>query len=298
MKVLITDGLSPKGQKILKDNQIDFDIHHYEKDELIKVIPKYDGIIVRSATKVPREVIDAGEKLKLIGRAGAGIDNIDHQYARSKNIPVLNVPGANSHSVAELVFAHMFAMARFIPRANLTMRKGQWNKKEYKGIELAGKTLGIIGFGRIGKIVARLALALGMKVLVYDVEKVDTDLDVEFASKEHVLKQADFITLHTPKLDQPVIADRELGLMKNGAYLINCARGGVVDEHALIDALNSCRLAGAGIDVYVDEPTENMELVNNPKVSVTPHIGAATKEAQDRVGIQIAEKVAEALKSL
>ena len=296
MKILITDGLSPKGQKILQDHGIDFDSQHYELDELIKVIPDYEGVLVRSATKVPREVIDAGKKLKLIARGGAGIDNIDHQYARSIGIPVLNTPGANSYSVTELVFAHMFALARFIPQANITMRKGEWNKKAYKGIELAGKTLGILGFGKIGQLTARFALAIGMKVVAFDVADVETDLDVEIADLETVLKTADFITLHIPKQAKPFITAKEIEMMKDGAYLINCARGGVVDEKDLLAALNSGKIAGAGIDVYAEEPTHNLELTSHSRVSVTPHIGASTVEAQDRVGIQIAEKIVATLK--
>lgn len=298
MKVLITDGLSPKGQKILENNGIDFDIQFYEPNELIKAIADYDSVLVRSATKVPKEVIDAGKKLKVIARAGAGIDNIDHQYAKSIGIPVLNTPGANSASVAELVFAHMFALARFIPQANITMRNGEWNKKAYKGIELAGKTLGIVGFGKIGQLTANIALGLGMKVLATDVIDVKTDMDVTITSKEELFKNADFISLHIPKPTQPFITKKEIDMMKDGVYIINCARGGVVDEKDLLDALNLGKVSGAGIDVYMEEPTRNIELVSHPKVSVTPHVGASTKEAQDRVGIEIAEKLVEALKKL
>ncbi len=298
MKVLITDGLSPKGQKILKDNGIDFDIQFYEPNELIKAIADYDSVLVRSATKVPKEVIDAGEKLKVIARAGAGIDNIDHQYAKSIGIPVLNTPGANSASVAELVFAHMFALARFIPQANITMRNGEWNKKAYKGIELAGKTLGIVGFGKIGQITANIALGLGMKVLATDIIDVKTDLDVTITPKEELFKNADFISLHIPKPAQPFITKKEIDMMKDGVYIINCARGGVVDEKDLLDALNSGKVGGAGIDVYMEEPTRNIELVSHPKVSVTPHVGASTKEAQDRVGIEISEKLVAAFKNI
>jgi D-3-phosphoglycerate dehydrogenase len=298
MKVLITDGLSPKGQKILENNGIEFDIQFYEPNELIKAIADYDSVLVRSATKVPKEVIDAGKKLKVIARAGAGIDNIDHQYAKSIGIPVLNTPGANSASVAELVFAHMFALARFIPQANITMRNGEWNKKAYKGIELAGKTLGIVGFGKIGQLTANIALGLGMKVLATDVIDVKTDMDVTITSKEELFKNADFISLHIPKPTQPFITKKEIDMMKDGVYIINCARGGVVDEKDLLEALNSGKVSGAGIDVYMEEPTRNIELVSHPKVSVTPHVGASTKEAQDRVGIEIAEKLVEALKKL
>jgi len=298
MKILITDGISKYGQEILSKAGIDFDIKHYELVELIKVIPEYEGILVRSATKVPREVIDAGKKLKLIARGGAGIDNIDHKYARSIGIPVLNTPGANSASVSELVFAHLFALARFIPQANITMRKGEWNKKAYKGIELAGKTLGIMGFGKIGRITAKMALGLDMKVLAFDIAYIKTDLDVTMTNKEDVLKNSDFITLHVPKMAEPFIIEKEINMMKDGVFIINCARGGVIDEKALLNALNSGKVGGAGIDVWMEEPTKNIELINHPKVSATPHIGAATAEAQDRVGIEIANKIVETFQSL
>lgn len=297
MKILIADGISPYGQEILKKNGIDFHIQHYEPEELLQVIPEYDGILVRSATKVTKDIIDAGKNLKLIARGGTGIDNIDHEYARSKGIPVLNTPGANSASVAELVFAHMFALARFIPQANITMRKGEWNKKAYKGYELAGKTLGIIGFGRIGQIVAKMALAFGMKVLVYDQMDIQTDLGVSVVSKERLLRESDFITLHVPKEAQNLITKAEFELMKPTAFIINSSRGGVVNEGDLLEALRAGKIAGAGIDAFLNEPTPNPELVNYPNVSVTPHIGASTKEAQDRVGIQIAEKIVTVLKS-
>lgn len=295
MKVLITDGLSPKGQQILRAAGIDFHIEHYQPEELIEAIPEYDAVIVRSATKVTQEVIDAGQNLKTIARAGTGIDNIDHRYAESSGIPVLNAPGANSHSVAELVFAHLFALLRFIPQANITLRRGEWNKKQYKGHEIAGKTLGIIGFGRIGKITARLALQWDMKVVVYDIVEQTSDQALEFVSLPELLSRADFITLHVPKLKKPLITKREIGMMKEGVYLINCARGGVIDEDDLLGALNSGKIAGAGLDAFLNEPTPNPELVNHPKVSVTPHIGASTVEALDRVGIQIAKKVVNAL---
>ena len=291
MKILITDGISPFGQEILRDNGIDFDIQHYEHDELLKVIPEYDGILVRSATKVPKDIIDAGKNLKLIARGGTGIDNIDHQYAKSKGIPVLNTPGANSASVSELVLAHMFALARFIPQANITMRNGEWNKKSYKGVELKGKTLGIVGFGKIGQITANMALSLGMSVLAYDLAEIKTDLDIKIVSKEELLKESDFITLHVPKQAQNFITKAEFELMKPTVFLINTSRGGVVNEEDLLEALNNGKIAGAGIDAFLNEPTPNPELVNHPKVSCTPHIGASTKEAQDRVGIQIAEKI-------
>lgn len=297
MKILITDGLSKEGQKILKEAGIDFDVQFYELKDLINVIPNYDGILVRSATNVPKEVIDTGKNLKLIARGGAGIDNIDHKYAKSLGIPVLNTPAANSHSVAELVVAHLFALARFIPLANITMREGKWEKKSFaKGIELAGKTIGIIGFGKIGQIVAKLALGIGMKVLAYDVIEIKTDLDVKIVGFEELLKNSDFITLHTPKQPQPLIGAKEIDMMKPGVLIINCARGGVIDEKALLNGLNSGKVGGAGLDVYSQEPPFNLELIRHPRVSATPHIGASTIEAQDRVGVEIAQKIVATLK--
>ena len=296
MKILVNDNISDKGIEILEDQGYELTQHHYEKEELMDVLPDYDAIIIRSATKVREDLIDKSN-LKVIARAGTGIDNIDHEYARSKGIQVLNTPGANSASVSELVFAHMFALARYIPQANITMRKGEWNKKQYRGIELAGKTLGIMGFGKIGEITAKMALGFGMNVIAYDIADIDTDLDVEFKSKEEVLKESDFLTLHVPSMDEPFITAEDMKTMKNSAYLVNCARGGVVDEDDLLAALDNGDIAGAGVDVYLDEPTDNEDLVNHKKVSVTPHIGAATYEAQDRVGIQIAEKLIDALEN-
>lgn len=297
MKVLLNDGLSPNGLAILDKAGIDYDKNHYTGNDLLEKIKDFDGIIVRSATKVTKEVIDAGINLKAIARAGTGIDNIDSKYAALKGIPILNTPGANSASVSELVFGHFFALARFIPEAKRTLGLGEWNKKKFKGFELAGKTLGIIGFGRIGKITARMAIAFGMKVIAFDVFDFETDMDVKKVTKEELLKESDFITIHVPKLDKPFIADEELKMMKNSAYVVNCSRGGVVAEKALLEALNNGEIAGAGLDVWENEPHPNLDLVNHPKVSATCHIGANTYDALERVGGQIAEKmVAELMK--
>ncbi len=295
MKVLISDGLSKKGQEILENAGIECVNQHYSPEELVENIKDYECILVRSATKVPKEVIDAGEKLVCIARGGAGIDNIDHQYAKTKGIPTLNTPAANSASVAELAIAHMFALARFLHKSNVTMRNGKWNKKEYKGIELNEKTLGLVGCGKIGQLTAGRANALGMKVIGYDPYVKEAD-GIEMVSFEDLLAKADFVSLHVPKQAEPVIGAAELAQMKDGVYLINCARGGVVDEAALLEALNSGKVAGAGIDVYIEEPTKNIELVSHPNVSVTPHVGASTTEAQERVGNEIAEKIVKALK--
>ena len=296
MKVLISDGLSKKGQEILENAGIECVNEHYSPEELVEKIKDYECILVRSATQVPKEVIDAGGKLVCIARGGAGIDNIDHQYAKTKGIPTLNTPAANSASVAELAVAHMFSLARFLHKSNVTMRQGEWNKKQYKGIELNGKTLGLVGCGKIGQLTAGRAAALGMKVIGYDPYVKDAD-GIEMLAMDDVLAKADFVSLHVPKQAEPVIAAAEIAKMKDGVYIINCARGGVVDEAALLDALNSEKVAGAGIDVYAEEPTKNTELVSHPNVSVTPHVGASTAEAQERVGTEIAEKIVKALKA-
>ncbi|MDD3095349.1 MAG: D-2-hydroxyacid dehydrogenase [Candidatus Neomarinimicrobiota bacterium] len=296
MKILITDGLSAQGQAILKKSGIEYDIHFYEPDELIKAIVDYDCVLVRSATKIPKEVIDAGKKLKVIARGGAGIDNIDHVYALSKGIPVLNTPAANSASVAELAIAHMFVLARFLHQSNISMREGKWEKKKYKGIELAGKTLGLIGCGKIGRLTAEKALGLGMKVVGCDPIVKDLGHNAQIHDFEEVLRESDFISLHVPKMKEALIGKKEIAMMKDGVYIINCSRGGVVDENALLEALNSGKVAGAGLDVFVNEPTDNMALISHPNVSVTPHVGASTNEAQDRVGVEIAEKIVAALK--
>jgi len=288
-KILVNDGISKDGAQILKNAGHEVVLDKVDQDKLSAEIGKYDAILVRSATKVRKEHIDAAPKLKLIGRGGVGVDNIDVEQAKKKGITVVNTPAASSDSVAELVLAHMFALSRFIVASNLTMRNKQWNKKEYKGVELAGKTLGIIGFGRIGQSLARKAMALGMTVIGYDVIDVKTDLKCKFTKNlDNVLPVADYISLHVPKLAKPLVDAAFIAKMKKGAYLINAARGGIVDEKAVVQALNEGKLRGAGFDVFEVEPAVNTELINHPLVSVTPHIGASTTEAQDRIGHEIA----------
>lgn len=298
MKILINDGLSADGVNALREAGFTVDDIKIPQEELPAQIALYDAIVVRSATKVRQDVIDAGSNLKVVVRGGVGVDNIDVAYAESKGVKVFNTPAASSASVAELALAHIFALARFIPDANITMRAGQWEKKKYaKGIELGGKTLGILGIGRIGRELGKRALALGMKVVAYDPYVVSIDLPVEMVSKEEVLAQADFISLHMPKDPAGyVIAADEIRKMKTGAYVINCARGGVVDEKALLDGLISGKIGGAGIDVFELEPTDHLDLVRHPRVSVTPHIGANTEEAQERVGAEVARLLKEFFK--
>lgn len=301
MKILVSDGIEAIGAEILKNAGFEVVEKKYSPEELIQNIKDYDAIIVRSATKVTKEVIDAGVNLKAIARGGVGLDNIDVSYAKEKGIPVLNTPGASSISVAELAIAHMFALARFINLSKMEMMDGKWPKKEYShGFELTGKTLGLIGLGNIGKETAKRALGLFMKVIAYDPYVTSTDLDVQLVSKEELLKQSDIISLHIPfnKSEGASITKNEFELMKDGVIIINCARGGVVDENDLFEALNSGKVKAAGIDVFVNEPTTEaqMNLIKHPRVSVTPHIGASTDEAQERVGKEIAEKVVEVLK--
>jgi len=296
MKILVADGISAQGADIMKAAGLEVVIQKYSPEELVQNIVNYDAILVRSATKVTKEVIDAGKNLKAIARGGVGLDNIDVAYAKEKGIPVLNTPGASSISVAELAIAHMFAVSRFLNLSNTEMRQGKWPKKEYaKGMELTGKTLGLIGIGNIGKEVAKRALGLSMKVIAHDPWVKETGMDVQLVSKDEVLKNSDFISLHIPfiKAEGPSITANEFAKMKDGVVLINCARGGVVKETDLLDALNSGKVKYAGIDVFENEPPTEAQtaLINHPHVSVTPHIGAQTDEAQDRVGTEIAEKL-------
>ena len=292
MKVLANDGLEISAINEIKKNGIYIETNHLDKEELIENIKNYDVLVVRSNTKVTSDVLEAGAKgnLKLVIRAGVGIDNIDLDYAKKVGIKVSNTPDASSDSVAELALGHMFSVARYIAVANYTMRNGQWNKKQYKGSEIAGKILGIIGMGRIGKALAGKAEALGMKIIYADVLGKQDNLAYEFMDLDNLLKVSDYVSLHVPydKDKGALISSREISMMKDGAVIINCARGKVVDEEALLKALNSGKLAGAGIDVFEQEPSENMALINHERVSVTPHIGASTKEAQERIGKEVA----------
>ncbi len=292
-KILISDPVSSRCIEMLENAGHEL-VKKTEKktpEELAEIIKGFDAVVVRSATKVRKVAIDAADNLKLIVRGGVGLDNIDGDYAKSKGIKVSNTPTASSQSVAELALAHMFALYRFLPDSNITMRKGEWNKKKYKGREFAGKTLGIIGLGNIGKALAKKALAFDMKILAYDPYVEETDLDVELTDFEKLVTSSDIISLHIPHTDEThyIIDEDAISKMKDGVMIINCARGGVVDEKALLNSLNSGKVAFAGVDSYEEEPTNNMELLNHPNVSVTPHIGAATKEAQGRVGIEVAD---------
>lgn len=292
IKVLTNDGLQQEAIDNLKLLGIEVTNYHYSKEELKNILKDFDVITIRSATKIDSDILDSltnKSNLKLIIRAGVGIDNIDVTYANKLGIEVRNTPNASSDSVAELAIAHMFSVARFLADSNFTMRMGSWNKKEYEGVELAGKTLGIIGMGRIGRSLAKKASAIGMNVVYYTIEGKYDDLTYKFESLEDLLSTSDFISLHVPydKKTGYLIGKREFELMKEGVYLINCARGKVVDEEALVEALDNGKVAGAGIDVFEQEPTLNKKLINHKRVSVTPHVGASTKEAQDRIASEV-----------
>jgi Phosphoglycerate dehydrogenase and related dehydrogenases len=292
-RILVTDGMEQTGINKLKEAGFEVVEQFYAPEELGDALKDFDALVVRSATKVKKPIIDkAAEagRLKLIIRGGVGVDNIEVAYAMENGIHVTNTPNASSASVAELTIGHMFAITRFIAISNVAMRQGKWDKKKYEGIELSGKTLGLIGFGRIAREVAKRAYALGMKVVYTDlIGKVEGFDQYEYLQLDEVIKNADFLSLHVPldKQKGAVIGRKEIETMKDGSYIVNCARGGVVCEEALLEALNSGKIAGAGIDVFEEEPTKNEELVNHPNVSVTPHIGAATIEAQTRIGEEI-----------
>lgn len=299
IRVLVTDGMEKSAVEELKKRGFEVVEKFYDPENLGDALKDFDVLVVRSATKVRRPIIDKaaeGGRLKLIIRGGVGVDNIDVEYAQEKGIKVTNTPNASSISVAELTIGHMFALARFINMSNVTMREGKWEKKLYEGVELYGKTLGLVGFGRIAREVAKRAYALGMKILYTDIlGKVDGFDEYEFTDMNDLLKRSDFISLHIPydKEKGAVISYDEFNLIKDGAYLINCARGGVVDEKALIEALDSGKLSGAAIDVFEEEPTKNEELLKHSRVSITPHIGASTVEAQTRIGEEIVSIITE-----
>ncbi len=309
-KILANDGIDPIGKGLLEKAGFTVVTDKVAQENLATAIneQQFVGLTVRSATKVRKDVIDACPGLKLIGRGGVGMDNIDVDYARGKGIEVVNTPAASSHSVGELVFAHLFNTVRFLYDSNRQMpvngdtQFDALKKKYAKGIELKGKTLGIIGFGRIGQAVAKIALGCGMKVVAYDpfLKEASLNLEIEGVSDkitvkivtvalEKLLAESDFITLHVP--GGKVITKKEFDLMKNGVCIVNAARGGVIDEKDLIDALNSGKVGHAALDVFENEPTPNKELLSHPKISLTPHIGAATEEAQERIGVELAELI-------
>ncbi|WP_300381272.1 D-2-hydroxyacid dehydrogenase [Clostridium sp.] len=290
-KILITDGLQSDAIRKLEKEGFNVVNKYYQKDVLGEKLKEFDGLVIRSATKITKDILDneKGGKLRLIVRAGVGTDNIDLKAAKELNITVRNTPNSSSDSVAELAIAHIFAVARFIGTSNYTMRNGEWNKKSYNGVEILGKTLGIVGMGRIGRSLGIKAKALGMNVIYNDFLGKEETLEYDFVELNELLRKADFVSLNAPyNIENGYLIGRhELSLMKEGAYLINCARGKVVNEEALLEALNSGKISGAGIDVFEIEPNTNERLVNHPRVSCTPHIGASTVEAQERIGEEV-----------
>ncbi|MEO1284105.1 MAG: phosphoglycerate dehydrogenase, partial [Pseudomonadota bacterium] len=302
-KVLVSDKLSETAVQIFRDRGIDVDFMPdlgKDKEKLAQVIGQYDGLAIRSATKVTPTILAAAENLKVIGRAGIGTDNIDKDAASKKGVIVMNTPFGNMITTAEHAIAMMFAVARQIPEASASTHAGKWEKSRFMGVELTGKTLGVIGAGNIGGIVCDRARALKMKVLAYDPflsqEKADK-MGVEKVELVELLPRADFITLHVPLTDQTrnILSRENLGKTKPGVRIVNCARGGLVDEAALAEMLQSGHVAGAAFDVFAEEPAKDNPLFNLPNVVCTPHLGAATTEAQENVALQVAEQMSDYL---
>lgn len=317
MKILANDGISKSGIEALETAGFEVITTKVAQEQVANYINQNNisVLLVRSATKAKQDLIDACPNLKIIGRGGVGMDNIDVEYARSKKIHVINTPASSSESVAELVFAHLFSGVRFLHDSNRSMPlEGDTHfdglKKAYaNGIELRGKTLGIIGFGRIGQAVAKMALGLGMKVIATDkfVGKVQIKVDfyngqfinveIETESTEDILKHSDFISLHVPAQNGYLIGEKEIAMMKDNVGIINCSRGGIIDEVALVKGLDSNKILFAGLDVFENEPVPAVQVLMNTKISLTPHIGAATLEAQDRIGTELAAQIISLLKT-
>jgi D-3-phosphoglycerate dehydrogenase len=298
MKVLICDPTDPKALELIAAEGIEVvNKSDITPEQLLETIPDFPCMVVRSRTKVTRDVIDAGTSLKAIVRAGVGLDNIDVEYAKSKGVQVLNTPSASTQSVAELTVGYLFALARHIPQMTASMKAGKWEKKSFLGTELSGKTLGLIGSGRIGKAVADRASAMGMNVIAYD-PYVDHLPGVDLVEFDQLLADADYISLHVPHTDEThnILDAKSFSNMKDGVRIINCGRGGTIDEDALHSALESGKVAGAALDVFAEEPPEDSNLFDLPTVIGSPHVGAGTKEAKARVGQVAAEKVIGALK--
>ena len=316
MKVLANDGISQAGIDILKQAGFEVIVKKVAQEQLKNFINenRISVLLVRSATKVRKDIIDNCIHLKVIGRGGVGMDNIDVDYARSKGISVINTPAASSSSVAELVFAHLFGGVRMLYNSNRNMplegdSKFKDLKKAYSGgIELRGKTLGIVGFGKIGREVAKIALGIGMKVIASDQNVGEAEITLDFYNDQSIkipiktepvdmlIKHSDFITLHVPAQGKPVIGAKEIEKMKDGVGIINAARGGVLDENALLEAIESGKVSFAALDTYENEPTPAIKLLMNESISLSPHIGAATNEAQERIGIELAEQIISILK--
>ena len=307
-KILANDGIDATGKELLEKAGFIVDTNNIPQEELASKLNAYDAILVRSATKVRKDLIDQCPNIKLIGRGGVGMDNIDVEYAKSKGVEVINTPAASSQAVAELAFGHFLSIARFIHDSNKNMPvSGDSNfnglKKKYaEGIELTGRTLGVLGFGRIGQHAAKVGLGLGMNILAVDPYTKEATISVKVAdqvvnvpvktvSMDEMLKHSDFITLHVPFTGAPVLGKEEFAKMKDGVIIANASRGGTIDEDALLEALNSGKVFGIGLDVFDNEPTPRKDLLVHPKVSATPHIGASTTQAQLNIGTELSEKI-------
>ncbi len=303
MKILVSDQLAEEGLAILKEvKEFHVDVKtELKPEELKEAIKDYDALIVRSATKVTKEIINAAKNLKVIGRAGVGLDNVDLESATQKGIIVMNTPAGNTISTCEHTMSMILALSRNIPQANASTKKGEWKRSKFMGIELSGKILGIVGFGRIGKEVAKRALSFGMKVIVYDPflsREIAEEMGIEVVELQGLLEHSDFITVHTPLTDETkhMISTKEFAIMKKGVRIINCARGGIIDETALGSAIKDGRVSAAALDVFEKEPlSADSELLKLDNVIITPHLGASTEEAQVNVSIEVAEIVRDAL---
>jgi D-3-phosphoglycerate dehydrogenase / 2-oxoglutarate reductase len=295
MRILVCDKTEKDCIDQMRAAGLEVDIQdEISSDELMTTLPAYDGMVVRSRTRVRQSLIDQCPNLKIIVRGGVGLDTIDADYARSKGITVVNTPQASSSSVAELTIGYMFALARSIYQATASVKAEKWDKKRFEGVEIGGKTLGLIGVGNIGREVARRASALGMKVLAFDPHIKDI-AGVKKVTLEELLVQSDYISLHLPRTQESenMIGDNQFACMKDGVRIINCARGGIINEEALFKALTDGKVAGAALDVYEEEPPTNWKLLKLENVIGSPHIGASTKEAQGRVGAEVAQKIIE-----
>ncbi len=315
MKVLANDGISESGINKLEEYGFSVDLTKVAQEQLVDYINtnSITSLLVRSATQVRKDIIDNCPSLKIIGRGGVGMDNIDVDYAKSKGLQVINTPAASSKSVAELVFSHLFSCVRFLHESNRSMpldgdSKFKDLKKSYaKGTELSGKTLGIIGFGRIGQEVAKIGIGIGMNIIFFDKFNKEVSLTIDFfdgqsntfklssSSYENLLKSSDFITVHIPASDKYIIDSKEFSLMKNGVGVLNLSRGGILNEDELIKNIETGKVGFAGIDTFENEPKPSIKILMNSSISLTPHIGAATNEAQDRIGVELADKINEIL---
>ena len=311
-RILANDGIEADGKSALESAGFTVDTNKVEQADLVSALQNFEILIVRSATKVRKDLIDACPHLKIVARGGVGMDNIDVEYARTKGIQVINTPNASSRAVAELAMAHMFSLSRLLHQSNSQMRDeaADFNalKKKYSaGTQLSGKTLGIVGFGRIGQELAKMAIGIGMKVIAVDPMLSNVNLkfnlngnefsiDFKTATMDELLAASDYISLHVPSSQKPIIGTEEMAKMKKGACIINTARGGTVDEAALLDGLKSGQLGGAGVDAFVNEPTPSKEILSNLKISLSPHIGGSTAEAQLAIGLELAEKITAAYK--